>query len=206
MHVPKSPLRTLWVAAGHVQLEDNALISSLRAGDAHLAVRPRLSVTSMPLLHPLCLPTWFQPIPDETHYTWTWQLVHQPLWACRIWPQSRGNPMRWQWAGQISHDCQIRVRSGSVCQSPKNSSFLWSSSQVSGYLSEMAAVGCSSLSLLGTAERFVEALQDVCECGPGCLLCHGGSPQQKAQPFCQGKLGNLCLCVARGGRYLLVWA
>lgn len=131
MHVPKSPLRTLWVAAGHVQLEDNALISSLRAGDAHLAVRPRLSVTSMPLLHPLCLPTWFQPIPDETHYTWTWQLVHQLLRACRIWPQSRGNPMRWQWAGQISHDCQIRVRSGSVCQSPKKSSFLWSSSQVS---------------------------------------------------------------------------
>lgn len=98
MHVPKSPLGTQWVAAGQVQLEDNALISSLRAGDAHPAVRPRLSVTSTPLLHPLCLPTWFQPIPDETHCTWTWQLVHQPLRACRIWPQSRGNPMRWQWA------------------------------------------------------------------------------------------------------------
>lgn len=158
------------------------------------------------LLCLLPLPTWFQLIPDETHYIWTWQLVHQPCWACRIWPQSKGNPMWWQWAEQINHACQTRVGSGSVSQSPKKSSFLWSSSQVSGYLSEMAAsTACSSLPLLGTAERFVEGLQQVCECGPGCLVCQGGTSQQKAQPFCQGKLGNLYLWVARERRYLLVW-
>lgn len=72
---------------------------------------------------------------------------------------------------------------------PKKSSFLWSSSQVSGYLPEMAAsMSCSSLLLLGTAERFVEGLQEVCECGPGCLVCQGGTSQQKVQHFCQGKL------------------
>lgn len=49
VHVPKSPIGAVGAAAGHVQLEDNALISSLRAGSASPAVRPRLSATSTPL-------------------------------------------------------------------------------------------------------------------------------------------------------------
>lgn len=44
--VPECPLGTLGAAAGRVQLEDNALLSSLRAGRGSRAVRPRLSVTS----------------------------------------------------------------------------------------------------------------------------------------------------------------
>lgn len=118
MHVPKCPLGALGVAAGRVQLEDNALISSPWAGKAGSAIRPRLSVPSTLFLSPL--PTWFQPIPDDTHCMWTWQLVHQPRWACRICPQSRGNAMWWQWAEQISPACQIKVGSGSICQSPQN--------------------------------------------------------------------------------------
>lgn len=47
MHVPKSPLGAVGAAAGHVQLEDNVLISSLRAGSASPAVR--LLATSTPL-------------------------------------------------------------------------------------------------------------------------------------------------------------
>lgn len=169
------------------------------------AVRPRLSVTSTPLPASL-VSSHLVPANsrgDPLHMSLA--ISPSTLWAFRIWPQSRGNPMQWQQAEQINHDCQIRVGSGSVCQSPKKSSFLWSSSQVSGYLSEMAAMGCSALPLLVTAVRFVEALQEVCECGPGCLVCQGGTPQQRAQIFCQEELGNLCLWVARERRYLLVW-
>lgn len=152
------------------------------------------------------LPTWFQPIPDETHYIWTWQLVHQPLWACRIWPRSRGIPC--DGSGQNKSATPDRQEWGlAVSVSPLRSpSLVWSSSPVSGYLSEMAAVGCSSLPLLAIAKRFVEGLQEVCECGPvWCLGCQDSACQQKAQLFCQGKLGNLCLWVAREGRYLSVW-
>lgn len=46
VRVPECPLGALGAAAGCVQLEDNALISSLRAGGGSRAVRPRLSVTS----------------------------------------------------------------------------------------------------------------------------------------------------------------
>lgn len=113
--------------------------------------------------------------------------------------------MRWQRAEQINRACQIRVGSGSVCQSPKKSSFLWSSSQVSGYLSEMAAVGFSSLPVLGTAERFVEALQEVCEWSPGCWGVSGWHTSAESTVFCLEKLENLCLWVARERRYFSVW-
>lgn len=66
MRVPKSPLGTLGAAAGHVQLEDNALISSLRAGSGSRAVRPRLSVTST-LLAASLLSSYLVPASSTTY-------------------------------------------------------------------------------------------------------------------------------------------
>lgn len=167
----------------------------LRAGGGSRAGKPRLSATSTPLPAPLlssCLQTRIC------------NLVHQPSWAWGVWLQSRGRggPMRWRWAERINKAWQIEWGLSVFVGSQKTSWFVWSSTQVAGYLPEVAATGCSSLLSFATPERFVEVLQEVCECDPGCLACQGGTPEQKPRLcfFWQGKLGNLCLWVASKGR------
>lgn len=66
----------------------------------------------------------------------------------------------WQWAEQVNP-----VGSDGAKQLPKKSLVLCGEAQVAGYLPYAATV-YSSLSLFAASERFVQALQQVCECGP----------------------------------------
>lgn len=113
--------------------------------------------------------------------------------------------MWWQWAERINHACQIRVGSGSVrhCQSPEKSSFLWSSSQVSGYLSGMAAVDCSSLLLLGTAGRFVEALAGGLWVWLWMLAMSGWHYSAESTAFLSGETWKSVLVSSKGGEVFI---
>ena len=128
---------------------------------------PRASPGYLPparrLLRLSSLLAWLQPIPCELLYLQTHgcDLVHRPPWASKVWLQSRGSLVRGQWVELINQACQIEWGLAVSGCPPKTSWFVWSSAQIAGYLPEMAATGCSSLSLFTTPEGFVEALQEV---------------------------------------------